>query len=67
LPSQRHLLYGRFYIWHPEYVHHTLFPPESSTENSTCINLSSFVAFSRLVGLSPLDLFKLMNQGTLAR
>jgi len=62
-PSRRHLLTGRFYIWHPEYIHHSLFPVEA--ESKTMLNC--FASFSRLVGLSPNELFNLMNNGLLAR
>lgn len=62
-PSRRHLLTGRFYIWHPEYIHHSLFPAEAEPKaTSNC-----FASFSRLVGLSPDELFRLMNDGLLAR
>ncbi|XP_057370086.1 chromatin-remodeling ATPase INO80-like [Daphnia carinata] len=63
VPSNRHLLLGRFFIWTPEYTHHSLFPPGSVMDSVT---INSFVSFSRLIGHSPFDLFSLMNNGVLS-
>ncbi|KAI9565028.1 hypothetical protein GHT06_008772 [Daphnia sinensis] len=63
IPSRRHLLLGRFFIWIPEYTHHSLFPPGSVTDS---VFIDSFVSFSRLIGYSPSDLFSLMNNGVLS-
>ena len=66
IPSRRHLLLGRFYIWNPEHLHHSLFPSESQVTTGSSL-VESFISFSRFMGLSPFDLFSLMNYGTLAR
>ena len=60
-PSRRHLLTGRFYIWNAEYVHRSLFPVESDAETNC------FASFTRFIGLSPNELFRIMNDGLLAR
>ncbi|KZS13079.1 DNA helicase INO80 [Daphnia magna] len=63
IPSRRHLLLGRFFIWIPENTHHSLFPPGSVMD---LVLIDSFVSFSRLIGHSPFDLFSLMNNGVLS-
>lgn len=55
-PSRRHLLLGRFFIWCPEYIHRSLFSPESQLSNASSL-VGSFASFSRLIGLSPFELF----------
>ncbi|XP_046447627.1 chromatin-remodeling ATPase INO80-like [Daphnia pulex] len=64
-PSRRHLLLGRFFIWSQEYSHRSLFPSESQITNGSLL-VESFVSFSRLMGLSPFELFSIMNNGILS-
>ncbi|XP_054271279.1 chromatin-remodeling ATPase INO80 [Macrosteles quadrilineatus] len=60
LPSTDHLLYNLLSILHQQYVHQSLF-----SENE--IDCSDFFGFSRLIGLSPEDVFQLTIGGLLNR
>jgi len=63
-PSRRHLLNGRFSIWAQEHIHDSLFLGESEAREGIS---NTFASFSRLMGLSPGDLYRVMNDGLLPR
>lgn len=63
-PSRRHLLNGRFSIWAQEHIHHSLFLEESEASEGVS---NTFTSFSRLIGLSPGDVYRIMNGGLLPR
>lgn len=63
LPSKNHLLYNHFSIMNPNYIHRTLFPQNDSHE----IICDSCFSFSRFIGLSPYEIFKLTVGGLLNR
>ena len=65
-PSRRHLLNGRFSIWAQENIHHSLFLRESKASEEIHAS-NTFTSFSRLMGLSPGDLYRIMNHGLLPR
>ena len=66
-PSRHHLLTGRFSIWAPEHIHNSLFHGESQVTDETHTISNTFASFSRLMGLSPGDLYHIMNNGQLTR
>lgn len=58
LPSKKHLLYNKFFVFATEYIHRSLFCEESDP--------SSF-SFTRLMNLSPMELNKIFVAGILFR
>ncbi|XP_033207713.1 chromatin-remodeling ATPase INO80 [Belonocnema kinseyi] len=58
LPSKKHLLYNKFFVFATEYIHRSLFCEE---------NYPSSFSFTRLMNLSPMELNKIFVAGILFR